>query len=92
LEFLTGTDPNNQLDAWKISLSVENASLWIRYRVPANVRVELLSSTTPLDENSWQPVESPANRPFYWSEPHDNVIEAQLDETAKFFTVRFFQP
>src|SRR5262249_37418199 len=87
-EYLTGTDPNNPADAWRLKISSGSGQVFIEYRVPANLRLDLLASTDLSNPYAWQPVAAPAAQPFYWSADHDLIVPLPNSAITTFYRVR----
>jgi mono/diheme cytochrome c family protein len=92
LEFLTHTDPTSSLDAWKISITLSNASAQIVFPQIANRGFEVQDAPR-LSTDSWSPVNVPANAPFFSISNRTGVVADVLPAaTNKFYRVRVFEP
>jgi uncharacterized repeat protein (TIGR03806 family) len=65
LEYLTGTDPLLDQEVWKIGIEKIENRPFITFPRPANLSFEVQWTTNLLDANSWQPLRTPNNRPFF---------------------------
>lgn len=93
LEYLTQTNPTNSLDAWKISIELNNGSPQIVFPQIANRAFEVQSTTDLLNSNSWSPLDVPGNEPFFSSSNRTaTVVDASAMDTNKFYRVRVYEP
>jgi uncharacterized repeat protein (TIGR03806 family) len=92
LEFLTGTDPTNELSNWVLSLTLSNATARLEFPRLAN-RSYLLEFATNLSAAIWYPVDRAENRPRFAS---TNTAGTLWDTTGgageKFYRVRVTAP
>lgn len=93
LEYLTATDPHSAKATWRIWLQRTERGVAIRYPRIARRGFEVEWTTNVADPVSWQPLDVPANRPFFAAEPQEAVVE-DTDAFAplKFYRVRVYQP
>jgi len=93
LEYLTGTDPISQADAWKISVRQFGTAVEISYPQIANrgFQVEWSADLTP--PASWQPLDVPGNRPFFpATSSTSTVTDIIANSPFRFYRVRVFEP
>ena len=89
LEFLTGTDPINPADVWKLKISSTNQNVRLSFRVPPECGIELQSSGNVTITESWAPLDVPANRPLF-SGTASNATYPVAGGTNQFFRARLF--
>jgi uncharacterized repeat protein (TIGR03806 family) len=93
LEFLTGTAPTNSTSAWRVAMSASNGQAHVVVPQPANRAVEVQFTTNLLDFNAWQPLNVPANAPFF---PASNrlwlVPDSSNTPNPQYYRVRVFEP
>jgi uncharacterized repeat protein (TIGR03806 family) len=93
LEFLTGTVPTNSASAWRVAISASNGQAHVVIPQPANRAVEVHVTTNLLNPNAWQPLNVPANAPFF---PASNrlwlVPDANATTDPQYYRVRVFEP
>jgi glucose/arabinose dehydrogenase len=93
LEYLTGTSPTNAASAWGISITQSNGTAQIIVPQVANRAFEIQRTTDFLDDNSWLPLNVPANAPFFPASNRTMVLEETLDAaTPAYFRARLFEP
>ncbi|HMP83138.1 MAG TPA: PQQ-dependent sugar dehydrogenase [Verrucomicrobiota bacterium] len=92
LEYLTGTSPTNELDAWSISISLSNEMVIVTYPQIANRGFEVQSTPDLLGGAPWTPLDAPGNEPFYSITNRTALIPDPATETNKFYRVRVFEP
>jgi uncharacterized repeat protein (TIGR03806 family) len=93
LEYLTGTNPTNAASAWGISITASNGLAHILIPQPANRGVEVQMTTNLLAADSWQPLNLPANAPFFPAVQRDwSVAVPASSPTPHFHRVRVFEP
>jgi uncharacterized repeat protein (TIGR03806 family) len=93
LEFLTGTVPTNSASAWRVAMSASNGQAHVVIPQPANRAVEVQVTTNLLELNAWQPLNVPANAPFF---PASNrtwlVPDSSNTPDPQYYRVRVFEP
>jgi uncharacterized repeat protein (TIGR03806 family) len=88
LEYLTGTNPNDQSDVWKISIQRTDQSVIITFPQAADRAFEVDATTNLADPNSWQPLDVPDNRPFFAASPGLATVHDPVAPTiTKFYRV-----
>jgi glucose/arabinose dehydrogenase/mono/diheme cytochrome c family protein len=93
LEYLTGTVPTNAASGWGIGITNQNGTVQIVIPQIANRAIEVQSTTNLTAVNSWQPLNLPANAPFFpatnrvWS-----VTIPEIAPEPHYYRVRVFEP
>lgn len=91
LEFLTGTNPTNALDGWKISIALSNDTAHIMFPQLANRGFEVQSTMSLFGVENWLPLNASANAPFFSASNRTAVVAEPLDAgTNVFYRVRVF--
>ena len=91
LEWLAGSDPNANASYWSIGAAVNAQSIQVLVPQIANRGFEVQRSmklSTPL----WQPLDLPANRPFFSATNRLLVVEEPKTNASGFYRVRVFEP
>lgn len=92
LESLTGTNPTNSLDAWRISIVLSNDIPTLQFPQLANRAFEV-QSATGLFGSPWTPLNVPGNAPFFSSSNRTaNVPDSGTAGDTKYYRVRVFEP
>ena len=99
LEWLTGTDADDDTDFWAIEGQLTNVAesgvppvYTIRFERLANVGFEV-QWTTSIVQNIWYPLDTPANRPFFISvDMLEEITDTDADAAEKFWRVRVYEP
>jgi mono/diheme cytochrome c family protein len=99
LEWLTLTNPTNDLDAWGVSMVLTNMSgpgtpvtATVQFDRLANVGFEVQWSTDIVN-NAWLFLDVPGNRPFFSSVDFmDEVADPDAAADEKFWRVRVYEP
>jgi uncharacterized repeat protein (TIGR03806 family) len=92
LESLTGTNPTNALDAWKISFVLSNDVPMVQFPQLANRGFEV-QSAAGLVGSTWTPLNVPANAPlFSVSNRNANVPDSGSSGDSRYYRVRVFEP
>jgi uncharacterized repeat protein (TIGR03806 family) len=92
LEYLVGTSPVLSWVPWRISVSATNGSVQVRFPQVANRGFEVQATTNLFDPKSWQPLDVPANRPFFSVTNFEAVIEDPIQHPPRYYRVRVFEP
>ena len=93
LEYLVGSNPLLEGDAWRISIQPGASSVQIHFPRLANRAFEVQWSTNPSDAHSWIVLDHPDNRPFFSSMNGEALIEDDLSPSAaRFYRVRVYAP
>ena len=93
LEFLTGTDPRNPADAWKVSARLTSGTLQIRFPRLANRAFEVQSNADPANAAGWQPLDTFDNRPSFPAVTSEGVVtDPQPNDKQRFYRVRVIEP
>ena len=93
LEYLTGTNPTNSLDAWRIAVSAMGDSAHVSFPQIANRGFQVQSATSLANPISWTPVNAPGNMPFFSvSNRVGSVDDTILSQTNKFYRVEVSEP
>ena len=93
LEFLTGTDPQNRGDAWKISARLVSGTVQIHFPRLANRAFEVQSTADPAGNAGWQPLDTPDNRPLFPAIASEGVVTDPLpSDQRRFYRVRVIEP
>jgi hypothetical protein len=90
LEYLTGTDPKQASEAWKISVRKTDDAIQIIIPQVANRGIELQTSGDLFD---WSVADWPGNQPFFSVTNRLLLFEDRLSNNAAgYYRVRVFQP
>jgi mono/diheme cytochrome c family protein len=93
LEWLTGTNPTNALEAWGIGLERSGGAVTLTYPRRANRGFELQWSTNLSNSLSWQFFNVPENRPFIAAtNGQTRVPDSVTPGSSKFYRARVFEP
>ncbi|MBE0542149.1 MAG: PQQ-dependent sugar dehydrogenase [Verrucomicrobia bacterium] len=93
LEFLTGTNPTNALDGWRISIALSNDTAHIMFPQIANRGFEVEGTRSLFGAESWSPLNTPANAPFFSISNRTAIVMDPLSSgTNIFYRVRVFEP
>ena len=93
LEYLTGRDPWQAADAWRISVRPSNNVVQVLFHRSPNAGFEVQSTTNLVASNSWKALDVPANQPFFSATEGEAVLEdAVAAGSTKFYRVRVFEP
>jgi glucose/arabinose dehydrogenase len=87
-EYLTGTDPLDDLDYWVVDGLEEGVAFW---QVPNRIfRVE---AATRLEDADWEPLNVAGNEPFISSTASGKVVlDPETNLTHRFYRVRILEP
>ncbi|PYI88372.1 MAG: hypothetical protein DME26_03710 [Verrucomicrobia bacterium] len=92
LEYLTGTDPTRDSDLWKISVQQSDDKIQIHFLQIANRGFEVQWTSDLSNVASWQPLDTPANQPFFSATNFTATIEDVLGNAmTKLYRVRVFE-
>lgn len=93
LEYLTHTVPTNAASAWGISIAQSNGNARIIIPQVANRAFEVQRTVNFPDDNSWSPVNLPANAPFFPGSNRTAVVEdAAQTGMPTFYRARVYEP
>lgn len=93
LEFLTGSNPTNGSDAWKVYSAANGGDVEVHLPQIANRGFEVQFTTNPFGATTWQSLDIPANRPFFWITNHDGVVSDAMNPAVDtYYRVRVFAP
>ena len=91
--YLTRTDPLAGGDAWRISARQNGGEVEITFPQIANRGFMVEWTATLSSGATWQPLDAPANRPFFSANDFTaTVIDAIPGTPFKFYRVRVFEP
>jgi hypothetical protein len=92
LEFVTGTNPTNSLDAWSIHISSSNGVPVVEFPQIANRAFEIQSAPV-LPGEGWTPLDVPGNEPFFSvSNRAAAVPDPASSGASRFYRVRVYGP
>jgi hypothetical protein len=91
LESVTGTNPTNALDAWKISITHSNVAALVQFPQIANRAFEVQSSPSLVPVN-WLPLDVPENAPFFSISNRTASVAQPASGTNNYYRVRVFPP
>jgi len=92
LEALTGTNPTNSLDAWRILILLSNDVPVVEFPQIANRGFEV-QSASGLFGSTWTPLNVSANAPFFaMSNRNASVPDNGPAGDSKYYRVRVFEP
>jgi hypothetical protein len=93
LEYLTGTNPTNALEAWSIGVERSGGTVEVVYPRLANRGFEVRWSTNLFSTSSWQFLNVPENRPFFAaSNATARVPDALTNGPPRYYRVRVYEP
>jgi hypothetical protein len=93
LEYLTGTDPHSQTDAWRIAIERSNDTVEIVFHRQPNRGFEVQWATDPADPGSWRFLDVPENRPVFSPSMIEARVRDRIDAGAtRFYRVRVYEP
>ena len=93
LEYLTGTDPMSDAEAWKISVRLAGATVEISYPQIANRGFQVEWSADLTQPGSWRPLDVPGNRPFFPATNSTSIVTDVITSTPfRLYRVRVFEP
>lgn len=93
LEYLTGTNPTNALDAWSIGVERSGDTVEVVYPRLANRGFEVRWSPNLFSTSSWQFLNIPENRPFFAaSHATARVPDALTNGPPRYYRVRVYEP
>jgi uncharacterized repeat protein (TIGR03806 family) len=93
LEWLTGTDPTNSLDVWRVSVLLSNDTVAITFPRLANRGFEVQWAPSLSDARFWQFLDVPANGPFFSVASGQSVVlDTLTNSSAKYYRVRVYEP
>ncbi len=90
LEFLTGTDPILDGDAWGILAGMGAQGPELRFENPANRAVVIEVAETISDR--WTTLDHPSNQQFFPAAAGDRTITGLAQSEARFYRARVVQP
>ena len=93
LEYLARTNPNNNGDGWKISISRLGTEVGVAFSQIPNVGFEVQATTNRVAPFLWQPLDTPENRPFFPATGGLRSVRDVFSESSqKYYRVRVFEP
>jgi hypothetical protein len=94
LEYLTGTDPLQSTNFWRIGIMTTNKSaVKITFPQVANRGFEVQCSTTPLNSTAWSMLDVTGNQPFFSGSNRIMMVEDIIStNAARFYRVRVYEP
>lgn len=93
LEYLTDTVPTNAASAWSISVGLSNGNVRLIIPQVANRAFEVQATANLFDDNSWSPLNLPANAPSFPASNRTAVVEETLQPGAtRFYRARVYEP
>ena len=98
LEYLSGTDPWNSGEAWRISTRKVSGGMQISFPQIANRGFELQWTPNLTERDSWRPLDVPGNRPFFSAVDRESVVVDPVfnpphgSPAQRFYRVRVFEP
>ncbi|MEM7394990.1 MAG: hypothetical protein AAF492_21875, partial [Verrucomicrobiota bacterium] len=93
-EWLTRTDPNDALDAFRIdAVTVSNTIPTVHFQRLANLGFETWASTNIQISNLWHRLQVPDNRPWFSNSdlPAQVTDPTGVDATRKYYRLRVFE-
>jgi uncharacterized repeat protein (TIGR03806 family) len=91
LEYLTGTDPDDETDAFFIRIRYENGKGILEFPQAANRGYEVNRAESPL--GIWTAVDSVGNAPFYSNTDKVQTVDVPIATgQSDYFRVRVFEP
>lgn len=91
-EYLTGTNPNQSGDGWRIGVEQDGPDVEIIYPRLANRIFEVQSTTNLSNPASWQFLHVPENRPFVSATNGPTRVPDSVTNRAQFYRTRVFEP
>jgi glucose/arabinose dehydrogenase/mono/diheme cytochrome c family protein len=93
LEYLTGTNPTNALEAWRISAERDDSFVQIVLPRVANRGFEVQYSTNLSNPSAWRFLDVPENRPIISATNGlTRVPDVLSNAPAKYYRARVFEP
>jgi uncharacterized repeat protein (TIGR03806 family) len=93
LEYLTGTNPLDAKDSWQIAAHRSGDELQLLFNHVANRSFQVQVSTQPTDPQSWKPLDTPQNAPFFPAASYTaTVTDSMASSAAKFYRVLVSAP
>jgi hypothetical protein len=93
LEYLTHTSPTNALEAWSIGIRRAANAVEIIYPRVANRGFEVQWTGELMNSAVWQPLDVPANRPFFAATNDTAVVPDVIDDgQGRFYRARVYEP
>jgi hypothetical protein len=90
LEWLAGTDPNASASYWSIGANANAHTIQVLVPQIANRGFEVQRSMNL--SAPWQPLDVPANRPFFSATNRLLVVEQPTTNASGFYRVRVYEP
>lgn len=91
-EYLATTIPTNASSGWSVAITASNGLASLLVPHPANRVVEVQHTTNLLDSAAWQPLNLPANAPFYPGTNRTTVVPAAAANLPTYYRVRIAEP
>ena len=93
LEWLTGGDPANSADGFRINIRRAGDAVEVAYPRAANRGFEVQWTTNPANPAAWNFLNVPENRPFFSVTPGEATVpDLVTNGPARFYRVRVFEP
>jgi hypothetical protein len=92
LEYLTGKNPTNSASSWGISITSSNNAAHILSPQIANRAVEIQSTTNLFNTNSWTPLNTADNAPFFPITNRTTTVTEPIQSAPRFYRARVFEP
>lgn len=89
VEYLTGRDPRDPSETWRLDIQSHDSGVELRFVRPPNQPLKIETTTNLFDSSSWQPLVHPENRPIYAAREQPVTIELPLSQPTTFYRVRF---
>jgi hypothetical protein len=93
VEYLTGGNPLDPSDSWRVVLEPHDDGVRIRFPVRANLFYQLQWTSNLLDPDGWLPLDVPGNRPFFSAQDYEARLEDLHEKApARFYRLHLVQP
>ena len=93
LEYLTGTDPNADSEAWNISITETPGGLQLQFPRIANRLFEVQFKDDLTSTNLWQALPVPENRPFVSATNGLATVPlSSTNDPSRYYRVRVYEP
>lgn len=94
LEYLTATEPLAGTNFWNIAAQWDGTNVGVSFRQIANRGFEVQFADPQTHPVSWQPLDIPANTPFFGATTFTNIIvdQSPLANDGRYYRVRVFEP
>ena len=93
LEYLTGTNPTNRADHWRMGIERTGHQAQVVYPRVANRGFEVQWTTNLFNPGAWQFLNVAENRPFFAATNGEaRVPDSITNSTSKYYRVRVYEP